>query len=780
MSFIEFSSYKGNNVYNSPIRFNKTYNILNTHKFLKSNKTPVIKISKNLKKNFISSNKILSQNYEKDFYLYNHEKILTFHQFNKNIKEKRCKTFDISRKKKIIKNLGSLHKSILNGKLVHSNLYKQIQKSAKENYIKKKREKEKNTFITMIQEEDNDNIFNFESNKEKENDDTTPVISLASKETINNMDSKPKNKILKSQKDGGSSKLVKESLDGTYKNKLVKKVSFKELFNDKNASFDSTKLKPISLPCIKFNSTLNNYFRFILEGNRNDKHTLARTCIAKLRFGIINDALSENYKTTLEKIQFPINLANTMFYYYLKEQKYFFKFDDLFKKYLLFLSMEIKKNNEELSNLLSEKEHVFNENNIILKKITDLKEELKIYKAFKNLCLMIKYKTKKLEDIPIEEIKKYGIQLNNIKKSEENKENKENRRQSISKNPRKSLKNSKSINKRRVSQFKEKNDLNISANSNIERPKEKPVFENIEEFLQKFGEENENIFKRYELYSNTFYEKRDLEKEFDKENEIEQSADYIFNKNLIKKLKNELFYLKQKNERLNKYKHKLKSKHLDDKDRIQIKILKFKNNTIEINTNNNYLTSPQNTHYYLEENENNIALFEVYKKVKKMLLNPEINIEKLLKTKKLYSIIKERKTIKDIKYNGKTYSKEVFHIKILEAVFANLIQWKSEWIKNKYIRRNYLKLKSEREKNQKIFKSKQKVLEDKIKIMKRNEDILDRINKIIILQNKKNDPFYKRYLYNEIIKKEEQKKIDEINRYKLISEEEKYYNFIQY
>ena len=58
----------------------------------------------------------------------------------------------------------------------------------------------------MIQEEDNDNIFNFESNKEKENDDTTPVISLASKETINNMDSKPKNKILKSQKDGGSSK----------------------------------------------------------------------------------------------------------------------------------------------------------------------------------------------------------------------------------------------------------------------------------------------------------------------------------------------------------------------------------------------------------------------------------------------------------------------------------------------------------------------------------------------------------------------------------------------
>ena len=51
MSFIEFNSYKGNNVYNSPVRFNKTYNILNTHKFLKSNKTPVIKIAQNLKKN---------------------------------------------------------------------------------------------------------------------------------------------------------------------------------------------------------------------------------------------------------------------------------------------------------------------------------------------------------------------------------------------------------------------------------------------------------------------------------------------------------------------------------------------------------------------------------------------------------------------------------------------------------------------------------------------------------------------------------------------------------
>ena len=182
--------------------------------------------------------------------------------------------------------------------------------------------------------------------------------------------------------------------------------------NKKNKEIDSIKLKPISLPCIKFNNSLNDYFQYILEGNINDKLTLAKTSIAKLKFETTNKALSEQYKTTLEKREFPIDLANIMFYYYLKEQKYFFEFDDLYKKYFQYLYLEIKKNNEELNDLRKIKEKVFKENNLIIKKITDLKEEVKIYEAFKKLCLKIKYKTKNINDIPLEEIKKYGIDLN--------------------------------------------------------------------------------------------------------------------------------------------------------------------------------------------------------------------------------------------------------------------------------------------------------------------------------------------------------------------------------
>ena len=820
----DFQIFNENYITKSPNRFNKTYTALNAYKFIRTQKTPVIKIAKNLKKNFFDHNnkRILSHNFLKDNYIYNHEKILTFHQNKLLDKDKRCKTFNINREKNSFKKMTSLHKSLLKGKLLKSKIYKSIEKSANDNYLKKKREKEKNTFITMIEEDnsnENGNIFNFE--KENENSETPFTPKIFEEKNYNIMDKTKQNKILKSYKNDNNDidkanknsknetntisinfstnitslsnikfdyNKIKNKNDNSNKIKLKKKVSFNEpLKKEIKKEFN---LKPISLPCIKFNNSVNNYFTFALKSHKNSKDTLSKTCIAKLRFEIIKQTLLENYKTTLEKKEFPKDLYNAMFNQYIKEQKYFFEFDDLFKKYLAFLSQEIKNNHLELNILLEEREKIIYENNIILKRITDLTEELKIYEAFKRLCLLVKFKTKNIEDIPIEEIIKYGIKLHLLnnkdrlkleKKIEIKKENKsdvhEGEEEHLYKSPKRNhRKTTKRLNKKRVSDFQKKNSLNILVEKNLNAP---PIFENINEFFQQIGEENNNIYKKYEIYNISFYEKKDLESEAEKENNIDQSPNSKYNRYLLKKLTNELSFLKDKNQKLNLYKKQLIEKKMQEENNNSIFPLYELSNESD---NIYYLHKEKNNlekGFYLEENEHTITLFTIYKKVRDILLNPEINIEKILNINKLYNIIKEKKAIKDIKFNGNSYSKEIFHIKILELVYLKLIQWKKRCLKNNYLRKKYLKIKNEREKALKIYKSHQKLLQGQIYLMKRNEIIIDKTNKITVLQNKKNDPYYKKYLHDEVIKKEKKLK-EQNNIFKLESEADKYYNLIQY
>ena len=61
----------------------------------------------------------------------------------------------------------------------------------------------------------------------------------------------------------------------------------------------------------------------MIEGTRNDKHLLAKTCIVKLCFEIINKALIEHYRTTMERNEFHVNLANTMYEFYMSKEKIF-------------------------------------------------------------------------------------------------------------------------------------------------------------------------------------------------------------------------------------------------------------------------------------------------------------------------------------------------------------------------------------------------------------------------------------------------------------------------
>jgi hypothetical protein len=237
---------------------------------------------------------------------------------------------------------------------------------------------------------------------------------------------------------------------------------------------------------------------------------------------------------------------------------------------------------------------------------------------------------------------------------------------------------------------------------------------------------------------------------------------------MIQKMTKELIFLKEKNKKLILFKNAILNIKIKNKSNSEIMLSKMNDiNNIENNDNDNdnkieeEINNPNpnkiskseniknktnsndnnNKINYKEENEKSITLFKIYKKVKEILLNPEINIEKILNINKLYHIINEVKTKKMIRLNEEFYSKEVFCIKILEMLYLKLLMWKKSCLKNKNLRERFLKYESERERDIKIYKSKQKILEQKKYIIKRNKEILDKSNKVAIFKNRKIDPF---------------------------------------
>ena len=879
----EIYLYNDNKIFISPNYFNRTYSTFDRNKLLKSNKN-----QRNIKKNmsFYNNQIILRSNIitKNQNYLYTREKILTYHQRKSNSKEKEKarshKSFD--RINGIFTNLDLLHTNFLRNKLINSNLYKLIEKKANDNFIKNKTERQKNTFITMIDNfnenleekkkynfEQNENIKNEISdeknkeinnilyNKNKNDEYFKRNIFYKTKSDLNIPNTYQKNSMILNFNNNISNKkksnlkyksnfiLSKTKIKGHSNidissiSKEKKNVLFNEINSYNNKSIDLNKLKPITLPCIKFNNILDNYFQNVLDGSISNENILAKSCTAKLKFEIINNVLIENYKTTNEKKEFPIIIEEAMIRHYQRAQKFYFEYNDLLNKYLNFLYKEIQKNKKELNNLLEQKELAIKENTKILKRTLELKEQIKTYENFKKLCLMVKHKSKNLDDIPIQEISKYQIKIDlNFRKKYHLSTifNKEKQITTQTKSPEKknknffhrdSLKNSifrkrGSYNFDRRGSLKGKNPfLNIinKNNNNINSIPQLPIFETGEDFIKKFNEEEDNIFKKYELSNLSFYEKSKLELDAIKENFNMVNPDLLYNNDLIIKKKNELLSLKEKNRKLINYKNyllgiklkiqnktksqisldhpfniniklsNLKEKRMNrdknknkDSNKIEKKNIDNKNN--ENNSDKNIFTNDININfekgvYALEENKSTIALYKIYKKVKEILLNPEINIEKIFNMKKLYSLIKEKKTIKDIHFNNEFFSKEVFCIKLLELLYSKLTIWKEKCLNNKNLRNIYLRLENEREKEVKIYKFKQKILEQKEHIMIRNNEIMNKSSKIIFLQRKKIDPYQKKFIFDNINKKNLFKK-KEANKKLIESEDDKYYNFLEY
>ena len=74
----------------------------------------------------------------------------------------------------------------------------------------------------------------------------------------------------------------------------------------------------------------------------------------------------------------------------------------------------------------------------------------------------------------------------------------------------------------------------------------------------------------------------------------------------------------------------------------------------------------------------------------------------------------------------------------------------------------------------KYLKAQRNLLETTKKKMERNEEIIDKNQKLIFIKNRKFDPFYKKYIHDEIIKKRlESKRLDKL---RLENDNDKYNN----
>ena len=148
--------YPNSTLYSSAIN---NYNTLTSFNFSKSNKNYIQKLKNNFIHYTISN---FSRNLEKENYKYNKKKVISLHK-NLDLANNR-KNFDY---KKLKKN-ENIHKSILIKKLKQSKIYKTVEKTANDNYLKEKRKK--NMFITTIEEYNDNSIENLTPKKESKND----------------------------------------------------------------------------------------------------------------------------------------------------------------------------------------------------------------------------------------------------------------------------------------------------------------------------------------------------------------------------------------------------------------------------------------------------------------------------------------------------------------------------------------------------------------------------------------------------------------------------------
>lgn len=516
---------------------------------------------------------------------------------------------------------------------------------------------------------------------------------------------------------------------------------------------------------LKFNNILQNYFSDLsfndeIESNRESIETLIKRKNAKFRYKIINQVQHEKLLRLVEE-----NETNSFITKKLNSfknfEKYFYKLNEALRKYLIFLFGKIDHGNKEIKYLWTKKTKLLKEIFELKKKISSVSEKRQLLINMKLLCIMIKCGKKSLKELSYSESKKYGLDKTNNNYSPKIKIKIKNhlmknirfkRRRSFAKleipeailtieQKRRAVTPKHKINYQIIEEGFVRQNVNkkrrtIEFPNNKNRKKRKSlaqvqIFNNTEELMQRFKDIENKLKDSYKQYSKIFSINLKLKEEKKElEDYHEQDINEDYEEKLIKELKKE----------------KLLNKKLCNKRDEIYSELNSKNKTGILSN-----------------------------KLKNIILNFDINIEKFLEVSNIYDAIKNVDR-RNINYNGRCFSKEMFILKIIELLLTKLIELKNKCKGNINLKKKYLVLKKDHEKKIAALRVKQKKNEEHLKRMKIVDNIIAKNNKILFLPIKRDDPFQKKIMENNIIKKQKRN----VDKSKSVDSNKIYEGFIQY
>ena len=551
-----------------------------------------------------------------------------------------------------------------------------------------------------------------------------------------NLHIKPKiNQITHTGKSNSSISLFLTKIDNTESNNIkttstiesiypkhsrARKINLKKYVTNPSFSQHNLNLKIYKKP-LSFNEEISNCLE---QGKRlNTISNFIDKSRAIRRFKINNEV--KKYKlieykenNLLKKEALEIKLYNQKL-----AKKYLDNYINLLNDYIVYLYSVINKEKDIIFELLSKKNELQLEIIQIHSQINKKEKLLEQNKQYKIFLLLLKYNVKDITLIPEKELLKYGIRIikkdnfkNNIYEYLLTKRSKTKEKKEIQ-GRRLSIKTMKKPRKKRSSVFETEN---LIFEQDIDEKSNPKIFDNIDEIIYHFDVLDNKLRCLINDYYDSKIEKEELKKEI---NEEKIDCEKIENENygLILRMKNEINVLKEKNNFLERKK------------------IFFFNNL------NNYKSISQNI---------------IFSKIKNILMNIPINIEKEFNFEKFYSNLNTQ--FKEILIKGKKYNKCLYGLKKLEIILTFYLDLNKKYQSNTKITPLYKSIINEMEQKKRLEKN----AENRYNIIRKREAISEKViekNRKIIIVSKRKVNKYQLYANDETKRLNKKNKFDSTN-----------------
>ena len=354
-------------------------------------------------------------------------------------------------------------------------------------------------------------------------------------------------------------------------------------------------------------------------------------------------------------------------------------------QYVKNLNISVEKEKLKCGSLMAKKQELDIENNQLKQKISKLESVLTQYKEYKAFLLKVKFKVKDVNELPLNEKVKYGMISNLELLAMAHNKSPIRSQQSIVKRGSLRLATRRSIQRNSllrlatkrqskvVMGFNNPDNLSQQHKQNDLIPTNIPIFESVEEFMEKWLSIENNPFKLFDKFNDNFDSLFDL-----KQNQKEETIIYNEKKHNHKTYKHSLISdlnkLKKENNSLNKTLTHIKSQYIK----------------ADVNT-------------------------KLTNKLKQMLLSYPIDITNIVNENNVYSFINTNTDailVNGIKMNKLTYMLTILE-KILLHLYFEIDNFKRKNIANQLLYREW-----------------------KYTIEKENRERKNRLNKLIQIQNR--------------------------------------------